>query len=496
MASILRRFFGGAASNAGGYAIGGAITPALAPITQDLSNIMWTKYPNIPVPPEALAGLVARGLLDVDVAQKEALKSGIDTTPFAQLVTGALHAPETAEMLDLWRRGVVGEGDVEEAFHENGIRARWRGPLKALRHYLVPPSDLVRMGVREVFNPALRAELDLDAEYPGGITEPADQVGISEANMRNYWAAHWELPSYTQGAQMLFRGKIGPQKFRDLLKALDYSPTWRGPLEEIARAIPTVSDFIRFAVREVFSPAQRRALKLDEDYPAILTEKAGLHGLSEEDARDYWAAHWQLPSPSQGYHMLWRGLINRPELDGLLKALDYSPQWRDKLASIAHLVPGRVDLRRMLEHNIIDRAEVKRGYVRLGYTDADAETLTLFAEELAKGSPKHAVWADRARSRLFTVTHNEFLQGSIDEDVARGKLMAIGVPEEEQFTVITLWKSEAEINRLELTPAQIFKAYKRALYTRGEALNELFERGMTEEDANIYLDSSGPLPKT
>lgn len=288
---------------------------------------------------------------------------------------------------------------------------------------------------------------------------------------------------------MLHRGVISAGQFRDLLKALDFAPTWRDKLREISRPIPPLSDMIRFAVREVYDPAKRRALGLDAEFPDSFADHAALHGMAREDAADYWAAHWKLPSAQQGYAMLWRGEINASQLDELLKALDYPTKWRDRLANIAYHVPGRVDLRRMLAARIIDRAEVKRGYQRLGYTVGDAETLTKFAEHLALAPEQRTSWSDRARSSLFTATKREYLDSSLDEAGAREKLQVVGAIGAEADAVIEAWNAEHEIHRRELTPAEIRKAYKKALYTQEEAISELIERGMTSEDADIYLQS-------
>lgn len=528
---LFGRFYGNAAGTAGGYAVGSAMSPTLEPLTQALANETWSRFPNRPLSPDAEAEAVARGLQGEADGEEQAALSGIAGWRFKRLAELGGQPPSLGNLLELLRRGDLSEADVQTALHDQGIRERYRGVLLKLREYLVPPSDLVRMGVREVFNPRLRAELDLDAEYPDAITEPGAHVGISESNMRNYWAAHWELPSYTQGLEMLFRGEITRAQFQDLLKALDYAPVWRDKLEKIGRAIPGVQDFIRFAVREVFNPAQRRALQLDEDYPAELTAKAALHGLSEQDARDFWAAHWQLPSPTQGYQMLFRGEITADELDGLLKALDYSPKWRDKLANIAHRVPTRVDLRRMLNAGVIDRAQVKAGYIRLGYTAADAETLTRFAEALKVGGtagknltvaqlraefeagfmPEPAfrdamatlgfdaaetqalvhlgdyARVKRTRDAIVANAHKGFVNRGMDESRARELLTAAGMHADAQGAELAGWELERESLTAELTDAQIVKAFKKGLLTEADAIAELTSRGLTDGDARIRL---------
>lgn len=431
-------------------------------------------------------------MLTPSEAANEASMSGFNQERYNNLYRISGQPPGAEQLLEMWNRGILGEGSVDEGLRQSRLRPEWVDPVKALRNVLVPVSDLIRFAVREVFNPPLRSALDLDAEYPEALTARAHDLGLSEQNAREYWAAHWNLPSREEGAQMLFRGELTPDQYDGLLKALDYAPTWRGKLTTITRAIPPISDMIRFAVREVYDPAKRNALGLDAEYPAEFTAQAHKHGMQEQDARDYWAAHWRLPSAQQGYRMLWRGEINPAQLDELLKALDYPTLWRDRLANIAHLVPGRVDLRRMLAAGVIDRAEVLAGYKRLGYTEKDAETLTKFAEQAAaSGGHTSSKWADRAKSSLFTVTKREYLDESIDQAGANDALDVIGVPQAERAAIFAAWDKENAIGRKELTTAQITKAYKAGGLTHDDAIARLVDTGVTLADAELILNPSG-----
>jgi hypothetical protein len=167
---------------------------------------------------------------------------------------------------------------------------------------------------------------------------------------------------------MMFRGEISEQEYRDLLRALDYAPKWRGPLEAIARAIPTITDFQRLVRRGVYGGTERADFQYDAEYPAAFTDKMALHGLSEQDAKDLWAGGWRMPAAGQLYRMLWREQIDDAQLHKGLKALDYPIFWRDKLANIARPVPGRIDTRRMFAAGLIDRAQAITNYEHMGYT--------------------------------------------------------------------------------------------------------------------------------
>lgn len=485
------RPLGAVGGTAIGFAVGHGVSPAIRPVIQDLANQAWELHQVRPLEPSVAAQLVAEELWSEGQGAAEAARSGINAERFAGLVAEARQGPTIGQALEGVRRGILSGASFDRAMRQAGVRPEWDELMRALVEVLPSVTDMVRFGVREVYDPAARAALDLDAEFPPAFAADAELIGLQEERARQYWAAHWELPSYTQATEMLFRGEISQGQFDGLLKALDYAPTWRSKLAAIARRIPTITDMIRFAVREVYDPQARASLGLDAEYPPAFTAQAALHGMEEEHARQYWAAHWRLPSALQGYRMLWRGEITEAQLDGLLKALDYPPAWRSRLANIARIVPGRIDLKRMLRHEILNRDEVKQGYRMLGYDELNAERMTLIAEAETQATTGTTSYLGRARTSLFNRTHTEFVSRQLTSSEASSGLAAAGVPAAERGPIVTMWERERELIRTELTQAQIRKAFYKGLYDEAQAMAELQERGMTDADARTYLQSGG-----
>ena len=489
LGGLVRRFFGSAISTAAGYGIGGAIQPTLEPLTQDLANTTWSLHRVRPIAASIAAALWLRELLPQGEAETEAGLTGFSPERVALLRRAQGQAPPLETLLALRRRDLIGEGELDDGIAQLGLLPEWRARVKGVRNVLPSVTDMVRFAVREVYDPAARAALDLDAELPGAFIQDAGLVGLSPERAAQEWAAHWQLPSAEQGFQMFYRGEISAGELDGLLKALDYAPVWRPRLRALAEAIPPLSDMIRFAVREAYSPASVQRLGLDADFPPVFATEASRHGMTEENARYYWRAHWRLPSALQGYRMLWRGEIDQGELDELLKALDYPPLWRARLSNIARTVPGRIDLKRLLRHEIIDRAEVKAGYQRLGYTPDDAENMTQIAEAEVGDTADTATYVAKARSSLFTRLHSEYVSRQLTPDEALAGLASVGVPAPQRGPVVTLWTAEQTYVRTELTQAQILKAFKKNLLSEDEALTELQERGLSAADAAIRLQS-------
>lgn len=220
------------------------------------------------------------------------------------------------------------------------------------------------------------------------------------------------------------------------LSKIGIHPAYHNLYKELAYQIPPVADIITMAVREVFTPEIASRFGQYEGLPTAFVEWVGKKGLSQEWAARYWAAHWSLPSPQQGFEMLQRGVISRDELALLLRALDIMPFWRDKLIQISYNPLTRVDIRRMYALDIINTAEVNRAYQDIGYTPENAARLTLFTVKLTEQAEARAA-AAKAKAGLekgatwTTAQTLSFLKkGLITADRARQEFAALGYGDE------------------------------------------------------------------
>lgn len=174
------------------------------------------------------------------------------------------------------------------------------------------------------------------------------------------------------------RDKAAYEKFWRDLHDLGWDDERIAVYKELAMLLPSVQDLVHMAVREVFTPEIVAKYGQMQDFPPDFTKWAGKIGLTEQWAKNYWAAHWSLPAPNQGFEMLHRGVITYDELKVLLRALDVMPYWRDKLIEIAYAPYTRVDVRRMYKEEVLSAAQVKQSYKELGYNEEKAKRLTEF----------------------------------------------------------------------------------------------------------------------
>lgn len=343
-----------------------------------------------------------------------------------------------------------------------------------------------------------------------------------------------QLFSLTDARDAWLRGLIPDAELEEQLARMGFDARKRQVLQGLFFEPAPPSDLVRFLVREVFDPQQRQTLQLDGDYPGAADAEARKVGLSPETMRNYWAAHWQLPSPSQVYEMLHRALIQAPDVDAYLKAADFSPAWRSKLAAISYNVPGRIDLRRMFAAGAIDEPRLLKGYKDLGYNDADAAVLVTFAKKLAAGNPKELPRgvilegyreAELGRSDAIAALQDldfdaadaafmldledlqntrelqhlfedsveaDFKAGITTEPQAMTSLSAYGIPAGRAQLLLNLWRNRHQAKTATLSPGTIQHAVREHLIPDQVGLQRLKALNFNDGDAQLLIALAHP----
>lgn len=220
------------------------------------------------------------------------------------------------------------------------------------------------------------------------------------------------------------RELISDGAMRDRLSKLGYSDPDIAAMDKAAEVIPPLSDLVRFAVREAFPGQVAFDGVRGSGVPARFVEQASKLGLPPEGAKSYWAAHWELPSVSAAFSMYHRGYISEGQLRALLKEQDFAPEWVDNLIRVAFDPLTRVDVRRMFELGVLNKAEVNRAYRDLGYSPENAARLADFVEADAAASTAGGGVSERDLTRGDLV--GAYADGIITRAEAESALRQIG----------------------------------------------------------------------
>ena len=89
------------------------------------------------------------------------------------------------------------------------------------------------------------------------------------------------------------------QTYQKEMYKLGYNDSESDEIYKALRPVPTFSILLEWLAKEVFEPDIRTRYKLDDDYPSIWQNLMYSLGVPENEAKAYWAAHWNHPSPGQ-----------------------------------------------------------------------------------------------------------------------------------------------------------------------------------------------------
>lgn len=358
----------------------------LAPLNETTGHAAWNALPVRAIGVQDVAAATVRDQLSYDAAQGEARIQGISPERFATLVELARAFPPAQEVIDAWRRDLITQDRAGTYLARLGYPSDVREMLFQAAFIPTPPQDAIRFAVREVYDPVRRDELTLDADLPARFLEEARKAGLSEQLARDYWAAHWELPSVGQVFEMAHRG------------AKD------------------------------------------------------MHGrtFTLEDVRKY------------------------------LVAADVAPYWRPLLEQIAYSPLTRVDVRRMRKLDVLSRDEVRDAYLALGYDATNAERLAAFVEADVKGEKKleKADLTAGLRSRIVTAV----AAGTLSEDRGRTLLAELDADPADVEMLIAESQEIREGARAQRIRELVEQLVVKGKWTMDEGLGELRRRGFTDRE--------------
>lgn len=305
--------------------------------------------------------------------------------------------------------------------------------------------------------PPLPAVLEADRR---DLAAPADVDALRMGHGFNKDAFFWLQQTNTNDLSLaeyldLYNRLGRPQGFLETwLKRAGLHPRNNEFATMLADQIAPPSDLIRFLVREVFTPGIAEKFGQFEDYPPAADAEFAKRGISPELGKQYWAAHWDLPSAEQGFAMLQRGIIDIDTLKLLLKANDYMPFWRDKLIDLNYHPITRVDIRRIHKTLSKDHAWLVEQYKATGYSPENAEILAQFTEKLNEEDTQEQV--DSIRTPVRTAALASYVQLYRSEAETRELLHRLGYTDIQVDYYVYL----ADVQRINRTDNEVAAAAK------------------------------------
>jgi hypothetical protein len=125
-----------------GIGVGEAGAAAIEPVLEPQRQKAWQQSRARVLDLNHLAELVSKGVLDEGSAIEEASRSGYAESRLRAIVEMMLEAPAFALTLTLYRRGLIGEHELDHALAKEQIEPQYWPALKATVNVLLSPSDI------------------------------------------------------------------------------------------------------------------------------------------------------------------------------------------------------------------------------------------------------------------------------------------------------------------------------------------------------------------
>lgn len=452
-----------------GYALGTAAGPSLQPFVQSLANAAWTQ--NQVMPPEyaVLADGVAREKVDAAWARDRAHEQGISDSAFAHLVDIARTAPPLGTAYQLWRRNLIDDGGFQDAVHDEGIPASWLSALRGLKRILLSPAELanaVVQGHRGFDAAAADAELQ-------GVTLTDFQTMVDNTGLP---------PGPMDGLTMLRRGIISEAEFDQLVREGHTKVKYIAPLLALRDKIISGPEAAGLWLRGWLTEAEAK-------------QRGALDGWAADEMELLYLNRGR-PATTRQIHIGWaRGgrlagaADERAAFERGVRQSNIRTEYTDLLWAQRYTYPSAFVLRALVADGTFSQADGERILIESGWVPQYAQQA---AAKWAGGAVAgvSSKWADRARSRLFTAAHDDYLDGNASDAEADALLASAGVAPGERQTVIQLWGIERARTRRDLTQAQILKLVKKGIWPREQGQAALEDLGMEPGDADDLLSAS------
>lgn len=166
---------------------------------------------------------------------------------------------DALQVSQLYRREQITKDDYEKRMRANGVlKPEDLKDIYNLTQSWPGISDVIRFLVRDIADKNLVDKYgmydDFEQKYAGRLIKYADAIGVSKDLMKDQWAAHWHIPSFTMLTQMLYRLRPGVvdkslEVTRDdvfeALKQDDWLPYWAKRMIEVSLRPVTKEDSVK-----------------------------------------------------------------------------------------------------------------------------------------------------------------------------------------------------------------------------------------------------------
>ena len=387
--------------------------------------------------------------------------------------------PSWSERIALWGMGVIAKGAVKslENMEPESVDLM-RAQLIAIRDNPLTPQLQ-----KDIINKLLAGTKPIPVlilVILGAIMLIPTIVSIFRP-VGNLWEQQQEQVTHSfrfDPISVITAWRRDPEKYAKYfgdLKDMGWSDERMEALKFFTEFLPSPRDLVEWEAKEVFEPAMVEKYGLADEFETLDLSLFAKVGVTPEQARNFWIAHWEHASWLQVVEMLRRGQLKEEDVWDWFRLVEIPPFWRQKLINISWEVPTRVDVRRFWDMRTIDEARLREVYTAIGYHGKDLDDYVLWTK----------IYTD------FPDLLARYKNGWITLDQVKSELVAMGMKPERADTMIEEKIKKAAPERVakerELTAAEIIKGVKKEVISWAEGQELLMDMGYDESEAAFKL---------
>lgn len=474
----------------------------LAPVQYDIIRSNPHLIPSI----QDAVSMATTGIIGEDQVNGIANANGFDNGWAAAYLELGRNYPTADVGLDLLRRGLIGDNDVEVLLQRAGVPNQYWGPILQTRTGPVSVADAALGVLRgditmadglaiagengfdiESFNILISntgeppgTEQMLEAFRRGFINEATLDRAILQSRVRDEWIPVIKQLRFTpmsvadavnavvqnnltmaQGAQIAEYNGLETADFATLYETAG-EPLSRTEMEDLYNRGLASEDMVKQALREsrLKDKYVDSAFELHAKVLPIYTLQRALRygGVSQEDAIRI--------TMESGYTQQDATLIVN---SGSAERLQ---TYKDKVIAATQT---------LYEDGIVTEADAKSTISAMGYSTEEAEFI-FQSSEFRRNA--------KVLNQIVGALHSKYLGRHISKQDVINDMNAIGVPTEQRDYLINLWDIEIGAYTKLLTEAQIQKAVKDELITADDGLARLVALGYSPGDAKLLVEGA------
>lgn len=293
--------------------------------------------------------------------------------------------------------------------------------------------------------------------------------GFSSGRATDLWLASKTQLSGEAILILNLRGELTEEQYYAAMDKIGFKRSTAEQFKLSREFYPSPNDLVSWQAREVFEADSVEKYGLEDEFDNIDKEPFYKAGMTLEQIRNFWVAHWVHPALRQVFELLHRGELTEEDVYDYYKLVEIPPYWREKLTKISYSPYTRVDVRRMYAAGVLSVEEVMQSYKDIGYDDEKAANMTDFTI---------ASTATKERDLTRTMIEQGYETGLISPEDTVRLLMDLGYDEQESLLILGLKNYALMQDELDDKVETIKSQFRRGLVEEETAIEELDKLGL------------------